>query len=311
MENIFKTLEDGYIVYKSNIINVIIDNNDVIWFNAKQTANALGYINHINAINMHTQKKDRLQLQYIKYDNKIKEHPHSLYVNEAGLYKLILRSRLYAAEKFTNWVTYDVLPSIRKFGYYKLSEEYKETVKTLNTKIKRLSTMKKNADNEIAILKQNLKKEKFPKGGLVYAIDFSTNKKEIYRVGMTSNMNKRKEVINSHTLNKLPVAHYIEIKCPRALESCIRALLYPFRYRDKADFFVCSLKRVKYAFTSCISGNKKIISCESNPKDKNQYGGSITLIDTDIITNEIDNIINLRDKLLIKINKLNKKIYNM
>ena len=42
------------------------------------------------------------------------------FINEAGLYKLVLRSKLPAAEEFSDWVCEEVLPSIRKYGYYSL-----------------------------------------------------------------------------------------------------------------------------------------------------------------------------------------------
>lgn len=39
-------------------------------------------------------------------------------VNEFGLYQLILRSNKPEAKRFKRWITHDVLPSIRKQGYY-------------------------------------------------------------------------------------------------------------------------------------------------------------------------------------------------
>lgn len=41
-----------------------------------------------------------------------------LYINESNLYKVIFQSRKESAEKFTDWVTSEVLPSIRKTGSY-------------------------------------------------------------------------------------------------------------------------------------------------------------------------------------------------
>jgi prophage antirepressor-like protein len=41
-----------------------------------------------------------------------------LYVNESNLYKTIFQSRKEAAERFTDWVTSEVLPAIRKTGSY-------------------------------------------------------------------------------------------------------------------------------------------------------------------------------------------------
>jgi hypothetical protein len=43
---------------------------------------------------------------------------HAVWVNEAGMYSLILGSKLEAAKAFKDWVCEDVLPSIRKHGHY-------------------------------------------------------------------------------------------------------------------------------------------------------------------------------------------------
>lgn len=39
-------------------------------------------------------------------------------INESGLYSLIMQSRKPEAKAFKKWVTSEVLPSIRKYGYY-------------------------------------------------------------------------------------------------------------------------------------------------------------------------------------------------
>lgn len=43
-------------------------------------------------------------------------------INESGLYSLVLRSRKAEAKRFKKWVTAEVLPSIRKYGYYQERE---------------------------------------------------------------------------------------------------------------------------------------------------------------------------------------------
>lgn len=45
-----------------------------------------------------------------------------LYVNESNLYKTIFQSRKESAERFTDWVTSEVLPSIRKHGMYAVDD---------------------------------------------------------------------------------------------------------------------------------------------------------------------------------------------
>lgn len=44
-------------------------------------------------------------------------------ISESGLYKLIMRSDKPEARGFQNWVTREVLPTIRKTGSYSVSKE--------------------------------------------------------------------------------------------------------------------------------------------------------------------------------------------
>lgn len=44
-----------------------------------------------------------------------------VYINEPNLYKTIFQSRKASAERFTDWVTSEVLPSIRKTGSYNMN----------------------------------------------------------------------------------------------------------------------------------------------------------------------------------------------
>ena len=43
------------------------------------------------------------------------------YINESGLYNLILKSQKPEAKQFKQWVTSEVLPSIRKTGSYSMA----------------------------------------------------------------------------------------------------------------------------------------------------------------------------------------------
>lgn len=49
-----------------------------------------------------------------------KIHPETILVNEAGLYRLIMRSRKPEAEAFQNWIAEEVLPTIRRTGRYEV-----------------------------------------------------------------------------------------------------------------------------------------------------------------------------------------------
>ena len=46
----------------------------------------------------------------------------AIFINESGLYSLIIGSKLESARKFKRWVTREVLPSIRKHGGYMVAK---------------------------------------------------------------------------------------------------------------------------------------------------------------------------------------------
>lgn len=245
MQNIFNTLDENYIKFEAHIIHVIIDNDDKIWFNASEVALSLDYTYPKDAISNNVDKDDKIKLESINTSLKIKKHPHSIYINESGLYSLLLSSRLKKAKKFKRWITNEVLPSIRKYGYYKLKIEYEKKMDNIMNKINYL-------EKEKIKIEKDLKKNKFPNGGLVYIIDYSENNTEIYRLGKTGDMNNRKKIYDTHTLHKHTVVHFKETKCPLRLETCVRSMLYDYRYKDRKDFFICPLSKIKNAFKKCV-----------------------------------------------------------
>ena len=112
-------------IYEGNEL-AIIKKDDDIWFRAKTVANILKYSNQRKAIIDHVDSEDKLTLNEIKFRSNESlplnwNTQNTIYINESGLYSLILRSDMDEAKKFKRWVTKEVLPSIRKTGRY----EYK------------------------------------------------------------------------------------------------------------------------------------------------------------------------------------------
>lgn len=59
-----------------------------------------------------------------------------LFIPEPDLYRLIFGSKLPTAEKFTDWVTKEILPSIRKTGVYMTDEALEAAILNPDTIIK-------------------------------------------------------------------------------------------------------------------------------------------------------------------------------
>ena len=98
-------------VFEQNSLDVVVIDGQP-WFNASQVAKALGYTNPSKALQDNVSDKYNQQLDLGKPGKK----PN--FISEPGLYQLIMRSNLPAAEKFQDWVFEEVLPSIRETGSY-------------------------------------------------------------------------------------------------------------------------------------------------------------------------------------------------
>ena len=140
----------------------VIKQADNIWFRAKTVAEILGYKKTRNAIAKHVDDEDKLKLDQFEGGPKMgrltNNEKNTIYINESGMYSLILRSKLESAKQFKRWVTSEVLPAIRKTGSYSydMDHTYKdkltfkiETEDDLHTKV--VNFIKKRYPNSLFV----------------------------------------------------------------------------------------------------------------------------------------------------------------
>ncbi len=83
-----------------------------IGFVGKDVAEVLGYERPDNAIRNHVEDDDKLMHQI----SASGQRRNVWFINESGLYALILSSKLPQAREFKHWVTSEVLTQIRQTG---------------------------------------------------------------------------------------------------------------------------------------------------------------------------------------------------
>ena len=83
-----------------------------IWFVGKDVAECLAYTNPLKAVRDHCKGVNETFIPSAGGRQLIKIIP------ESDVYRLVMRSKLPAAEQFQTWVCEEVLPSIRKTGGY-------------------------------------------------------------------------------------------------------------------------------------------------------------------------------------------------
>lgn len=278
------------ITFEKQKIITIIDNDETIWFNAGQTAKSLNYIQVKKAISNNVDKEDKIQLKNMNISFNVPQQPDSVYINESGLYSLLIASKTKKAKKFVKWLVSDVLPKLRK-----------KNIDTTDEEINKLLNKITELENKNKMLLNDLKLEKFPDGAMVYVIeDFDTDGVKYYKIGKTDNMNKRISVYNTHSIHNKKVVHYVELLCPLQLETCIRSMLYKYRYKNKKDFFNCDINKIIKAFDKCMESIKCVEENISgggnnNHTDINNIKKTYKVMYYENILNEVNKLINLSE----------------
>ena len=141
---IFKNQEFGAIRTMSN------EQGDVM-FCAKDVCDALGYIKARNAVMLHVDDEDKTTALIQGTGSNYKSQ--AVFINESGLYALILSSKLDSAKRFKHWVTSEVLPSIRKQGGYMVARPDETDEEVLARALQIMQAAVQHRDEEIARLK--------------------------------------------------------------------------------------------------------------------------------------------------------------
>lgn len=113
-------------------LNALLDGNKNIWLIGKEVAKILEYKNVTKAIrdNVRENHKKIIRNEEISQCSDIPvavtsenvriklNNRGAMIIDERGFYRLVMKSKMPKAEEFQDWVCAEVLPSIRKNGYY-------------------------------------------------------------------------------------------------------------------------------------------------------------------------------------------------
>ena len=109
----------------------------ISWFKGKDVATSLEYVNARDALQRHVEPEDKTTYSELAKgvvtEALVNQQPHEVYINEAGVYSLIMRSKKPQAKAFKNWITKEVLPSIRSTGMYEANAFLKNVCQTLSS----------------------------------------------------------------------------------------------------------------------------------------------------------------------------------
>lgn len=124
-------------VFKKNdfgcLTTITSEQTGITMFVAKEIAEIWGHTNHTQAIRRLCDNSEYKKIELSKYPefkkqlqlNKLLTSSKAnsiILLTESGMYKMVLASNLEKAKPFKDWVTKEVLPSIREKGYYSIAD---------------------------------------------------------------------------------------------------------------------------------------------------------------------------------------------
>ena len=136
------------------------EKSDVVMFLAKEVCAIWGHTNITQAIKtaqltdqeykvISLRKYLEFKSQLTKLDLVTSKTPTITMLTESGMYKLALSSNLEKAKPFRDWVAAEVLPSIRKNGYYSIANQTEKILIHTNVAIQKQNSKDINHKNYI------------------------------------------------------------------------------------------------------------------------------------------------------------------
>lgn len=142
------------------LTTITSEKTGVVMFVGKEVADLWGHTNLTQALKAASiDKKEYKVVRLIKFKD-FKEQltnsglvtsktPSITMITESALYKLALSSNLDRAKPFRDWVASEVLPSIRKNGYYSLASQTEKIMIHSNTSVQKQNSKDINQKNLI------------------------------------------------------------------------------------------------------------------------------------------------------------------
>lgn len=149
-------MNDNLLSFEGHDVEVF-ELNGIVLFNPKHVAECLDIadvkssIRNFNKNQIVKVKNSDVHTMHFRKLNNAGEN----FLTESGVYKLVFKSRKPEAEKFSDWVTDEVLPTIRKHGAYMTEKTLERALESpdfliqLATKLKNEQEARKVAENKV------------------------------------------------------------------------------------------------------------------------------------------------------------------
>lgn len=196
-------------------------------FVAIDITNQLGYSNPRKAVRDHCRRGTK---RSVSDDQGVPHETHI--IPESDVYRLIIKSRLPLAEKFEAWVMEEVLPSIRKHGYYIAKQEEQRLIHRQQARLENPDMMRALKDfresKDLALRRFDFSNE----NNLVYLVVFGMTCKKFKETRNLADVSIRDHM----TLNEIKTVEYVQNRNTALIE-------LGMSYQDRKNALIDMLER--------------------------------------------------------------------
>jgi hypothetical protein len=143
-----------------------------------------------------------------------------------------------------------IMPHIRKYGEYIMSQSDKNKINLMNNKINNL----KKENKDLLLNQTNII---YPIGRAIYIIKQKKFNKIYYKLGYTKNLNKRLLTYNTSFPNKIKFYYYFMIKNKKT-DKCIKKIMRNKEFIKNKEYYKISFTNIIEFIKTCDKSIKKI-----------------------------------------------------
>jgi len=235
--------------YQGNKVMLFRIDND-IWFRGKDIANILKYIDTEQSIQKHVDCDNKVSFNFIKQKLPFEKtgscnmHPSTIFINQIGLFSLVMRSKMKDAIKFQKWICNDLLPKIFNYGCYSL---------------------KTDDLSKFNFYSKNLISEYKDKNVIYLAYIGKHNQQDMLKFGISSDFPRRELIEHRKTFAIFNVLYIEEAELSSHIENKLklefkaRNMLQNIKINNKMQKEVVALNAIN-GVESCINIIKQLVS---------------------------------------------------
>ena len=281
-----------------------------IYFHGNEVAKYLEYSNCGDAIYKIVNRDDKVTFHYIKsvldicWDQMINFHPETAFINQDGLFDLVIKSRMPLALQFRKWLYREVIPSILNTGSY-VSMELVDQLKKENTELQiQINEAKKNPYmNKVQSNRLDNTEYRTEQLYIITSKEYARN--YIFKIGKSADPFKRLPSLNTGMIKDSDQLYICYVhNCLESIhvEKHIHTMLHSYRYKHNREFFVIKFHVLKNIIDRCCRRNNR--NFEDFTKDIEEDNKKFALEFSDFIPDPVDtSFIEVSDKKSNQITK--------